>query len=258
MNTNKEKTTSLLSNKFIPEFAYILGVVHGDGFINVRPSGGTIGLKVKDQDFAIKFKKDLESWSELTVKSKSQDGFYYVNLYSTKFSKIVRDFNVKNILNFNDNLKYHYLRGLFDSDGGIVGNNLNYRRKAKRWIHFSNNNKEIIGLVSNLLKEFGLKHFIKSRIHSGFGSKKIQYEVKIYKFKDIFYFYKNINFCIARKQKRLKEVIESYNYYPKSLFNKAKELHKNKGYRKVAKELDIPKGVVYGWLFKDNQKQILD
>ena len=60
----------------------------------------------------------------------------------------------------------------FDSDGGIVGNNLDYRGKAKRWIHFSNSNKEIIDLVSNLFKEFGLKYFIKSRIHSGFGSKR--------------------------------------------------------------------------------------
>lgn len=30
------------------------------------------------------------------------------------------------------------------------------------------------------------------------------------------------------------------------------------GYRKVAKELNLNPGIVYGWLFKDNQKQIID
>lgn len=95
-------------------------------------------------------------------------------------------------------------------------------------------------------------------MHSGFGSKKIQYEINIYRLKNLFYFYKNVGFSIARKQNKLKQVINSYDYYSRELFEKAKRLHRSKGFRKVAKIIKVPENVVYRWLFKDYQSKILD
>lgn len=141
---------------------------------------------------------------------------------------------------------------------GVVGQNLNNRRRAKRWIHLSNNSVVLIDIVRQIFDEMKIKYYITKRIHSRFGSKKWQYEIKIYNLKDIFKYYKRIGFSIKRKQDKLREVIDSYNYYSLKQFNKAKKLHRNMGFRKVANQLKIPKGVVYGWLFKNNQKRILD
>jgi len=244
--------------KITKEFAYILGVIYGDGYCRSRKSGGEIILKVKDEDFAIYFKNCLEKWSGLKAKLKCKDDFFHTVLYSKERADFVLNFKLNSILKAQKEIQFNFLSGLFDSDGGILGKNLKNRRIAKRWIHFSNNNKEIIDLVSTILNKQKIKYFISSRIHSGFGSKKLQYEIKIYNLKDLFYFYNNIKFNIGRKQKKLKEVINSYDYYPRSLFNNAKKLHKEMGYRKVAQQIRVPKGVVYGWLFKDNQKQILN
>lgn len=76
--------------------------------------------------------------------------------------------------------------------------------------------------------------------------------------KNIFTFYKHIGFSIERKQEKLKTVLNSYTFYSKKLFNKAIELHKQMGHKKVAEVLKVPRGVVYYWLFKNYQNKILD
>ncbi|MBU0628706.1 MAG: hypothetical protein KKC75_05935 [Nanoarchaeota archaeon] len=246
-----------------PQFAYTLGVVYGDANISIYKSksstGGSIALKVKDEDFALIFKKNVEMWSGREARFKKKgDGFYHTILHSINHAKAIKKFSVNNILNTRFECKQAFLSGLFDSEGGVIGHNLNNRAKAKRWVHFSNNNKQIIDIVTSMLDDFNIKYTLKSRIHSGFGSKKLQYEVISYGLRNIVWFHKNKIFNIKRKVNKLKEIIKSYDYYPISLFNEAKKLHKEMGYKKVANEMGLPKGVVYGWLFKNNQKQILD
>ena len=191
-------------------------------------------------------------------KIQNEGGFYHTVLYSINHAKIIKKFNIDNIINTRVKCKQAFLRGLFDSEGGVIGHNLDNRKKAKRWIHFSNNNKKIIDLVTTLLDDFNITYSIRSRIHSGFGSKKLQYEIITYGLRNLVWFHKNKIFNIKRKVIKLKEIIQSYDYYPISLFNKAKDLHKEMGYKKVADKMGLPRGVVYGWLFKNNQKQILD
>jgi len=264
MNSNNEnKIKYILSNQMSTEFAYILGVVYGDASVRVykdiNRTGGYIILKVKDRDFALFFKRNLDIWSGREAKFKiKSNGFYHTVLYSINHAKVIKKFNVDNILTTSSECKKTFLSGLFDSEGAVIGHNLNNRKKAKRWVHFSNNNTQIISLVTKLLNEFNIKYTLKSRIHSGFGSKKLQYEIIMYGLRNIVWFYKSRIFNIKRKVNKLKEIIESYTYYPSSQFNKAKELHKEMGYKKVAQRLGLPRGVVYGWLFKNNQKQILD
>lgn len=204
------------SNSSSSVFAYVLGVVYGDGYVRVRKSkyrtGGEIVLKVKERNFSLNFKKCLEQWSKRKAKlKKEKDGRYGVYLYSKPHAEQIQRFKMGSIINLKYNFQNSFLRGLFDSDGGIVGKNLKHRNKAKRWLHFYNNNKNLIRLIKLIFNERRLKYSIKSRIHSGFGSKKIQYEIKIYSLKDINYFYKNIGFSIPRKQKLLKQVVESYD-----------------------------------------------
>ena len=66
-------------------------------------------------------------------------------------------------------------------------------------------------MVSFLLYNFKIMHKIKSRVHSGFGSKKVQYRLLIYGKENLEKFYKYIGFSIKRKQEELIKTLNSYN-----------------------------------------------
>jgi len=196
------------------DLAYILGVKRGDGYwrkrITSQRTSGEIGFNVKNLDFAKEFEKRLKRWSGIQPKIWEKDGKFYVMLYSIDAVNVAQKISLKEILASNDGVKADFLKGLYDSEGGVLGKNLNRRKFACRWIHFSNSNKETILTVSKLLKDFGINHKIKSRIHSGFGSKKLQYEILTFGLENFEKFYKNIGFSIQYKKDKLLEVINSY------------------------------------------------
>lgn len=203
------------------DLAYILGVVEGDGHCRLsrgpKRTSGEIILKVKNLDFAIEFKERLKRWSGVQPKFWEKDKEFFVALYSIDAADFIKNFNLEKIYNSSKKIKSNFLKGLYDSEGGIIGKNLNRRRFACRWIHFSNNNKIIIKTVSKLLKDFKINHKIKSRVHSGFGSKKLQYEILIFGLENFEKFYKNIRFSIRYKKDKLSEVINSYEKYRKKV-----------------------------------------
>lgn len=203
------------TKKLSKEFAYVLGAVYGDGHYHIYKTGrrtnATIILQVKDKDFALEFKKNIEEWLGIKAKDYFKNNFYKVAIYSIEAVKIIKNIKISNIpKDFSKKLQSHFLRGLFDSDGGVVGTNLDKRRFAKRWIHFSNNDKEIINAVSSILTNFKISYKISSRVHSGFNSKKLQYEVLIYGKDNLSKFYKGVSFSIKRKQDSLLTIINSY------------------------------------------------
>ena len=201
--------------------AYILGVIEGDGHCRLRRdpkrTSGEIILKVKNLDFATEFKKQLKRWSGVQPKFWEKNKEFFVAFYSVDAANFIKNFDLEKIYNSSKKIKSNFLKGLYDSDGGIIGKNLNRRRFACRWIHFSNNDKIIIKTVSKLLKDFEINHKIKSRIHSGFGSKKLQYEILIFGLENFEKFYKNIRFSIRYKKDKLLEVINSYEKYRKKV-----------------------------------------
>lgn len=211
------------SKKLSNDLAYVLGVVAGDGYAGYYRSDhgtrGIISLGVTDKDFAEAFKMNLDRWSGHKSKLQKTSRDYLVTLNSVDIAKFIKSFDLKEILFSNREMKALFLRGLFDSDGGVIGKNLDYRRNAKRWIHFFNNNKKIISLVMSILNEFCIDYSINSRVHSGFGSKKLQCEIKIYGLKNIFKYYRLIGFNIERKQKTLIGIIRSYEWdYKNKIF----------------------------------------
>lgn len=205
------------ANKLTTEAAYILGVLNGDGYYRKRKSpartSGEIGLKVRDLDFAQNFRRALKKWSGIQPKFWEKDGEFFVALYSVDAVNAIRSLNLDKINKVARKIKSLFLRGLFDSEGGVIGKNLDKRRYACRWIHFSNSKREIINAVSKLLEDFGIRHRIRSRVHSGFGSKKTQYEILIFRLENLEKFYKCIGFSIKRKINKLLEVIHSYEKY---------------------------------------------
>jgi len=69
------------------ELAYVLGAVKGDG--NIQPS--TIRLKVKDEDFAQEFAKNIRIWSgkepkQRTVKEKTGETIKFLHIWKGSYS----------------------------------------------------------------------------------------------------------------------------------------------------------------------------
>lgn len=211
--------------KISNEFAYVLGVVYGDGHSHIveddHGSSGILILKVTDKDFALNFKNKLDKWLGLNANYKiNKEGYHETSLHSVDVARIIDKFNLDEVLKWEKKFQFNFLKGFYDSDGGVIGKNLDNRKYAKRWIHLSNNNLILIKLVRKIFKHIEVNYSISRRIHSGFGSKKWQYEIKIYNLKSMFKYYKNIGFSIKRKQEDLKSIINSYE--PKYL-NKVKE-----------------------------------
>ncbi len=197
------------------EFLYVLGAVSGDGHVRLYRSksrtSGQVILKVKDKDFSGQFKSSLEKWSGCNASLvEMPNGFYLTTLSSLSAAEIIRNFDLNEVLSMSLELQLSFAGGLFDSEGGVVATNLNQRKNAKRWIHFYNSDRNIIHIVNTILNKIGIKHSIRSRVHSGFGSKRVQYEVLIYGKQNLMKFWGNIGFSILRKQKNLEDAINSY------------------------------------------------
>lgn len=200
------------------DLAYIIGVIEGDGHCRKRETkertSGEIILKVKDLDFAKEFENRLRNWAGAQPKFWERNGFFNAGLYSIDAVNVIQNIDLEKILDSDKRIKANFLRGMYDSEGGVTGANLNKRKVACRWIHFSNNNKTIIKIVSKLLNDFGISHKIRTRIHSGFKSKKLQYEILIFGQENLKRFYKNIGFSIKRKMDKLLKIINSYGKHP--------------------------------------------
>ena len=69
-----------------PELGYILGVIEGDGYVRVKKTKGHVGLDVKDKDFALFFKRQLEKWIKLPVyfRQRKDTKSYVTTLYSLR------------------------------------------------------------------------------------------------------------------------------------------------------------------------------
>lgn len=219
-NNKLSKKATFLSK----ELAYILGVIYGDGHVrdgkNYKRGSGQILLKVRDKDFALEFQKILKKWSNFDVKFfLDKRNFYNSVLYSTDAALFLMNFDLDRISKASNVIQGFFLKGLFDSEGSIAGSNLDQPQIATRYVGFYNNNKKIVDLVSRLLKCINIKHSVRSRVHSGFGSKKIQYELYISGSQNMYSFYKNIGFSIKRKQEKLKKVLNSYKIHPRLIIS---------------------------------------
>jgi hypothetical protein len=221
------------------ELAYILGVVYGDGHLGKN----TITLKVKDEDFAINFSNSLLKWSGYYCPvAVNKEKLFLVRLYSTPACKFLLRIKFKDIKKWTFNEKSSFLRGLYDSEG-YAGNE----------ITFTNSNKNLINLVSFLLKEFSIKHSIifngpsKGTIGRWTFIRKKIYRILITNYENKKKFNEKIGFSMKRKNDALFYLKQSpkNNFVTKEIINKIFQLKKQKlTYREIAKELDLASSTV--------------
>lgn len=200
------KEPILISNKFCPELAYILGVMIGDGFLQEYHKKNKhqyyCSLWVRDEEFALKFKKTLEKWSGLSTsifvyhhKTFKQGFGYKVILHSKIIVKILQK-NKKNLKNIilNSSIKNQiaFLEGFYDSEGSVGIN------PSCRVVRLSNTNRKLLKLSSIILNK------LKIKTHNG-SDKNCKY-LLIYGKGNFYKFHKLIHFSIKKKQERLEQL----------------------------------------------------
>lgn len=199
-------------SKLSPDLAYVIGVMHGDGF--VRPSVNSISLTVKDWEFCSNFKEKLERWAGISctqITRRKCDGLWNVSLSSKAVCDIIVNFNLTNLLTCHRGIKANFLRGLYDSEGSIIASKLHDRRISERRIYLYSTNKGLLELVKRLLNDFDIfsSLFKQPKCTSHIGRKDV-FMLKIRRKDSIKKFYEAIGFSIERKQEKLKAAVNSF------------------------------------------------
>lgn len=140
--------------------AYVFGFMVGDGSVN--RDGFSLAVALKDEDILLKiatvlnYKKSLGSWSVAK----------YIHCKSVKARQDLINLGVvprKSYINILPLLKFppeplmrHFLRGLFDSDGGLSGKPTGVLGDRNRWHGYfvqGRYNKELVSYIFNYLKD---------------------------------------------------------------------------------------------------------
>ncbi|MDD5133183.1 MAG: LAGLIDADG family homing endonuclease [Candidatus Nanoarchaeia archaeon] len=210
------KISAELRTKKLPEYAkelteelaYVLGVVYCDGHVSVKQR--RVILSATDQDFVLNFKDKLEKWSKFKTRFYSRNlkkpdyiktrKLQYVSYIDSKEASVfLKEFDLTKILNSTNEIKYSFLKGCFDSEGGVTER-----------ISFYNTNLEFTLLIKNLLKSINIDSTLLSRgITNEHSKAKTIYILSINKFIDKLNYLNNIGFSIKRKEEKLQKYLEN-------------------------------------------------
>lgn len=142
------------------ELSYIIGVYFGDGTITkyktIRSYSHVFQLIAKDKDFVEEFLRCFNKISNKTYTVRLYGKYYRAHPCSEQFYGYICD---KDIIDFNNVVLKHpfgFLKGFFDSEGGV-----DIISKFGRRIRISNTDFNLLNYVSDILLKIG----ISSKIH---------------------------------------------------------------------------------------------
>jgi len=217
-----------------PHLSYVIGVLRGDGYIRTPKGKRTkygLCLSSIDYDFIQKFDKEICKVFEKTqlypiYVSKRQRANrkpqYYMEAISKNFVLWYQAKSFEEINEFVEIYPQDYLRGLFDSEGSIIAHPAK-RSNRKTWtfyckLYFTNTSEELIGHVGDVLEKVGIPvtcivktHEKNSRAkfpEGEYKATKACYQMVMTRKVAILNFCNKIGFSIARKQKKLQEIVD--------------------------------------------------
>jgi len=212
-NKSFVKTLIKIHNTIPPEFlnqnldtnrAYVFGVVGpGDGSVSEK----LVRLGAKDLDFIKVFKKAIEKSFGIKAKLHWDNCYkiWHVIVCSKDLANYFRSLNVsfeeenwrvpQFIKTSNKDIKIAYLKGVFDSQGGV-----NFVSNKTRNINLRSYNSRGLIEIQSLLENIGIKSSLldKNRRLYIFGRDNMK------KFQE------SINFSIKRRRDKLKQLFKSY------------------------------------------------
>jgi len=257
----QRKSIPEFSKKLSPEKGYVLGVLGpGDGHVDKKRGG--LSLKAKDEDFVHYFGNCLEKVYGLEVsydlrpREPPREDQLRARLYSKNaVDDVLRYGSLKHfrhhsekvpeeIKNARPEVKVPYLRGTFDSQGTIC-----FGRGRKENTKFINlevtkAHKKVVLELKDLLTSLGLSFRVAASARNNWA-------VHTQSADEVYNFYKEIGFTIARKQKKLeRSLVFTLTKSPKGIYREisteARRL-KERGmtFREIGSELAVPQSVAY-------------
>ena len=215
--------------QFGESFAYILGVLCGDGYV----SEYSARLECQDINFAKTFLKNGEQAFGIQASfsgKRGKTGLYYVTFYSRNLANALRssyktmckDWEVpQEIMEGSDGLKIGFLKGFVDSEGyvGLSLTKTNYVTKngenrlclsLQGYVNLSSTNEKGIKQVASLLRDLGIKVYVYPLWRGG------EWRISMAKSRfNLCLFKKLIDFRTARDRERLRFLISNIYYSPK-------------------------------------------
>jgi intein-encoded DNA endonuclease-like protein len=207
------------------ELAYVIGAKLGDGYATRRRriikgyNDVTIGLKVKDRDFAEEFGRCLEKVlgrRPIKLRYRNDVGKYVVEIWSQTLYELLKkpvDLDkLKKYIEHCEKCMAAFIRGFADSEGYV---------NKRGVIYISNTDYELLEYVKDLLKRLGIestgpwpkrlqgKTFYDPKRMKRYTYKKECFHIYIGAGSNI-NFYKNIGFTIRRKQRRLENYVKKH------------------------------------------------
>jgi len=234
------------------ELAYLLGALTGDG--RSYETDYQVGLKAIDKDFVEKTEKCLrevigrekpypihkeerrEGWKTCyVVTANCKVLFKWIDKGWRKHKKVIEEY------------PRHFLRGLFDADGGV------YHKGKHKEVKFSNTDHKLARYAKKLLEKEGITPFL----YREENETKDCYRLMIRRNEDICKFAEVIGFSIKRKKEELNELVREikerkrfYEERRKKIVRMYKE--EKKSTYQIGKELGINDEAVRQWLIKSN------
>jgi DNA gyrase/topoisomerase IV subunit A len=207
-----------LKIKITKDFAYVFGSLLGDGSIKCYEKEtyrtSRILFRVIDKDFANSVKNSMDKCFrereriKFTYDKNRND--YVIRFAHKKICKWLLFYNIKNMLKYNEKIKISFLRGLYDAEGCVNIKNKN-GFKVINYISFTNTNKKILKVTSEILKELRIEHSICKKWQREEKNFKKCYVIYICGKQNFIKFYKKIGFNIKRKDERLKYLPRDHN-----------------------------------------------
>jgi len=218
--------------KHSEELAYVIGVKLGDGYATRRRravkgyNSVTIGLKVKDREFAVEFGRCLSKVlgrRPIKPRYKSDVGKYVVEVHSQTLYELLKKpvdlGGLKKYIEHCERCMAAFLRGFADSEGSV---------NKEGYILICNTDRGLLEYVKSLLKHLGIeatgpwptrrqgKTFYDPKTMKRYTYKKECFHIYIGASSNI-NFYKNIGFTIERKQRRLENYVRRRQPNPSPL-----------------------------------------
>jgi len=139
------------------DFAYILGVIYGDGSVFQRKDGNyVIRLHVKDEDFAEAFYQALKRLGLNPYKSKPSDGYWQVVGYSKDLALKLQSVIFNEIKEQEDAILVMFIRGLYDSEGCLTIRKRKNRPSPQSSLRILNTDKPLLNLCKDILLKLGV------------------------------------------------------------------------------------------------------
>ena len=144
-----------------PELSYLAGVMLGDGSCARRERKGDyiIQLGCKDYEFALAFNKCVCTLLKKTrLYSINPDRIYWhVSAYSKALYFFFKGKRVKDFEALAEAYPVDFLRGLYDSEGGVTGT---WKQRKCKVVAITNLDRDLLAFAQHLLLKLGIPCYL--------------------------------------------------------------------------------------------------